>query len=713
MIETMRENLFKPRSAGAGAAASSMQKVCDPRHLQLFRAMRIFLVLCCLAAMNAASAIPADIVLVLDNSGSMRKNDPEFLLKRAVARFVNSLEAGSRLGIVVFDAAVNVAVPLHELDVETRAEVQSSLDGIDYSGQLTNSPAAVERAIYELRTAGRGDIPRVIVFMTDGIVDTGDAGADLEKARWLRDDLSALAARSGILIYGIAFTDNADFQLIQSLANRTSADYFRAPTPADLDPVFRTLEARLAARSAPALTDAEPAEQAVSAEPVVADPEGLQDGGTACLDRLPIEERIVVVESAPQLDMTPEALCLEMEAAAGSAASPAVEGASAEAPVLTGQARMPGWIMLVAGLVVLGAAVAFWLRRRGAADRPAGIDGASSMPEAFLKDLSGEADEPALRIGPKPVVVGRVRGSDTAHLDYFVINQGTVGRRHALIQYRDYAFWISDQGSMNGTFVNGQRIESERQLKHEDRILFHKFECEFSVPEMADAGHTEYADPGDLARAGYVDPDATVAVAGALGTMAASGSGAEAPAPGDGEVSAEAETAVFEEPPITAAEELESSGDLVATAVLDEPQRTDLPSNVAEPTPVATETETEKPESRSEDDDAFDAEASAFFDGAEFSGGTAATAEADDEFDWEAGAPGEDAGSEDETLIFTNEAASSSSGDEGSESNELNAAEGAGGDETLMPEQVADRPVAAEFDNDMFDLDDGPDDQKV
>ncbi|MGB1881035.1 MAG: VWA domain-containing protein, partial [Gammaproteobacteria bacterium] len=146
--------------------------------------MRIFLVLCCLAAMNAASAIPADIVLVLDNSGSMRKNDPEFLLKRAVARFVNSLEAGSRLGIVVFDAAVNVAVPLHELDVETRAEVQSSLDGIDYSGQLTNSPAAVERAIYELRTAGRGDIPRVIVFMTDGIVDTGDAGADLEKARW-------------------------------------------------------------------------------------------------------------------------------------------------------------------------------------------------------------------------------------------------------------------------------------------------------------------------------------------------------------------------------------------------------------------------------------------------------------------------------------------------------------------------------------------------
>ncbi len=713
MIETMRENLFKPRSAGAGAAASSMQRGRDPRHLHLLRAMRMFLVLCCLTAMNAASAVPADIVLVLDNSGSMRRNDPEFLLKRAVARFVNSLEAGSRLGIVVFDAAVNVAVPLQELDVDTRAAVQSSLDGIDYSGQLTNSPAAVERAIYELRTAGRDDIPRVIVFMTDGIVDTGDAAADLEKARWLRDDLSALAARSGILIYGIAFTDNADFQLIQSLANRTSADYFRAPTPADLDPVFRTLEERLAARSAPSPTTAEPAEQAESAEPVVSDPEGLQDGATACLDRLPLEERIVVVESAPQVDMTPDALCLEMEAAAGSAASPAVEGASAEAPVSTGQERMSAWIMLVGGLVVLGAVIAFGLRRRGAANRPAAIDAESSMPEAFLKDLSGEADEPALRIGPKPVVVGRVRGSDTAHLDYFVINQGTVGRRHALIQYRDYAFWISDQGSMNGTFVNGQRIESERQLKHEDRILFHKFECEFSVPEMADAGHTEYADPGDLARAGYVDPDATVAVAGALRTVAASGSGAEAPAPDDGEVSAQAETAVFEEPPVTAAEELESSGELIATAVLDEPPLTDLPSNVAEPTPAPAEAETAKRESRSEDDDAFDAEASAFFDGAEFSGGTATTAEADDEFDWETGAPDEDAGSEDETLIFTNEAVSSSSGDEGGGSNELNAAEGAGGDETLMPEQVADRPVAAEFDDDMFDLDDGPDDQKV
>ena len=34
--------------------------------------------------------------------------------------------------------------------------------------------------------------------MTDGIVDTGDTSRDLEKSRWMRDELSADAADNGI-----------------------------------------------------------------------------------------------------------------------------------------------------------------------------------------------------------------------------------------------------------------------------------------------------------------------------------------------------------------------------------------------------------------------------------------------------------------------------------------------------------------------------------
>jgi predicted component of type VI protein secretion system len=87
-------------------------------------------------------------------------------------------------------------------------------------------------------------------------------------------------------------------------------------------------------------------------------------------------------------------------------------------------------------------------------------------------------------------MLGRVAGTDTEHLNYVVIPQTTIGRRHALIEYKDFAYWIIDQGSINGTFVNDQMITSETRLKHGDRIRLHKLEFEFLMPEMVDAGMT-------------------------------------------------------------------------------------------------------------------------------------------------------------------------------------------------------------------------------
>jgi pSer/pThr/pTyr-binding forkhead associated (FHA) protein len=87
-------------------------------------------------------------------------------------------------------------------------------------------------------------------------------------------------------------------------------------------------------------------------------------------------------------------------------------------------------------------------------------------------------------------MLGRVAGKDTDHLDYLVIPESTIGRRHSLIEYKDYAYWIIDQGSINGTFVNDRAVTSEVRLKHGDVIRLHKIEFEFVMPEMEDSGMT-------------------------------------------------------------------------------------------------------------------------------------------------------------------------------------------------------------------------------
>ena len=177
---------------------------------------------------TALAQRPKDIVLVLDNSGSMNKNDPDFLVKKALGQFVRQVSSDTRLGILIFDEVAKLAVPLTPLGGDTRDAVLARLEQLDYRGRWTNSAAAMEQAMYELMVNSREDATKSIIFLTDGIVDTGDPARDLESTRWLREELAAGAAANGIRIYQIALSDQADFQLLQSLAQKTRGNYFRA-----------------------------------------------------------------------------------------------------------------------------------------------------------------------------------------------------------------------------------------------------------------------------------------------------------------------------------------------------------------------------------------------------------------------------------------------------------------------------------------------------
>ena len=460
-------------------------------------------------------ASPTDIIMLLDNSGSMRQNDPTFLLKGAVTKFFSTLPDDTRAGVVIFDQKVIFPVPLAKVDATMQEAVKRSLAGIDYRGQYTNIPAAMERAIYELKTGGRKDAAKIVVFMTDGIVDTGNPGVDAEKVKWLRDELAADATDNGIRIFGIAFTENADFFLIQSLAKKTSGEYFRALKPEDLDGVFATVKEKLVA--APAAAEAAPGAPVAPSTAPAAAPSAANSAAPAtdCLGKLSAEDRQAIEEMAKAAAATPAALCAEMESApAGQplitpAPAPAAPPQEAHGSRL-GVALVVGSALLL--LIAAGVLALIVIKRRkpaAAAANPGSALVASvsppRVPDAFVKDINGVTSEPATQITAKPMIVGRMAGTDPEHVDYFVVEQPTVGRRHALIKYRDFSFWISDQGSVNGTFLNGERIENERQLKHGDRIRFHKYEFEFSMPEMDQAGQTVFADPMNRTMVGDMD----------------------------------------------------------------------------------------------------------------------------------------------------------------------------------------------------------------
>ena len=409
------------------------------------------------------ASLPIDIMLVLDNSGSMKKNDPNFLVTEAIKEFISQKNENTRVGIIIFDGKAQLKISLTVASFANREAILNSIKGINYTGQYTDFPAAIERAIYELKDNGREDALKSIIFMTDGIVDTGNVNRDLEKSKWMREDLAADAADNEIKIFGIAFTEAADFQLIQSISQQTKGEYFRALVAEDLQNVFQQINEVI---------------NKVSESSVVSEIEKITIGGRLVNN--------IESEAASEL--------LDGDEQSIENIRPRIEAVEQALDNLDDPIPFPS--ILIAAIVVLIllvlAFLSLILKRKGLS----GVPRDEFFQEAYINDLQGKTDKQAHMIDERPKMIGRVAGKDIEHMDYIVVNESTISRRHALIEYKDFSFWIIDQGSSNGTFINNERINNEFRLKHGDKIRLHNCEFEFTVPEMDESDETIVYTPG-------------------------------------------------------------------------------------------------------------------------------------------------------------------------------------------------------------------------
>ena len=64
------------------------------------------------------------------------------------------------------------------------------------------------------------------------------------------------------------------------------------------------------------------------------------------------------------------------------------------------------------------------------------------------------------------VLIGRSRACAC------IVSDASVSRQHAVIRHGDGAWWLSDLGSMNGTYVNGARIVDDVEIRPGDEVAF-------------------------------------------------------------------------------------------------------------------------------------------------------------------------------------------------------------------------------------------------
>ena len=148
---------------------------------------------------------PLDAVVIMDSSGSMKKTDPGELRKPAAKLFISLLGEEDKLSVMSFSSQAWPITFLTQLNTEKNTnKALKATDKVSSKGIYTNIHAAITRGISMLKESQALERDPIIVLMSDGKMDVGDAQKNEELRQKIIDELIPQLNEHNIKIYSIA-----------------------------------------------------------------------------------------------------------------------------------------------------------------------------------------------------------------------------------------------------------------------------------------------------------------------------------------------------------------------------------------------------------------------------------------------------------------------------------------------------------------------------
>jgi len=179
-----------------------------------------------------------DIRVIIDMSGSMKKNDPKNHRTKAVQLFSEILPADVMAGIWTFASDVNMLVKHEMVTPAWKKKAFNEAKRIHSKGLYTNIEKALSIATRNLQDKAPTR-ERHIILLTDGYVDiskSSDINADSRQR--IIEDLIPRLASSHIIVHSVALSRQADHKLLKLLSEKTGGRYAVINRAADLDRYF-------------------------------------------------------------------------------------------------------------------------------------------------------------------------------------------------------------------------------------------------------------------------------------------------------------------------------------------------------------------------------------------------------------------------------------------------------------------------------------------
>lgn len=213
-------------------------------------ALKLFFILFCLGVPSSAWTAQqveqqnnsSDIRVLIDVSGSMKKNDPKNLRLPALRLLIGLLPADANTAVWNFGTRAEPLVPQGLANDKWKKNARLASKNIHSRDLFTNIGLALETAVADWEGTPSKLNQRSIILLTDGMVDIGkdDAGNTQERTRILKKLLPEIE-KTGVNIHTIALSNNADHAFLQELSTKTDGGFEQTENAEQLERIFLRL----------------------------------------------------------------------------------------------------------------------------------------------------------------------------------------------------------------------------------------------------------------------------------------------------------------------------------------------------------------------------------------------------------------------------------------------------------------------------------------
>jgi len=189
----------------------------------------IFLIIVILAP-GQNTLLAEKYILLVDQSGSLIKNDPHDFRKEALKLFLDQIPRDGKVALFSFGEGAyeynrkgELFFPIKDNDEWFREK----LDGLGRSDRITDLRDGLEKVL--INTIGDKE-EKILFIFTDSQLKKNDIPGNVTLGNYLKDiyELSRKLNKNKVTIYGLAFTQSADISYLEDIASITNGKAIKA-----------------------------------------------------------------------------------------------------------------------------------------------------------------------------------------------------------------------------------------------------------------------------------------------------------------------------------------------------------------------------------------------------------------------------------------------------------------------------------------------------